>query len=75
MAKLRNASHLKVILTFALGGPNLSHIVNITFAYALAPCVAGTSAAMILSIHNSKVVVLHEEGFQLHVPCQCGRRT
>ena len=37
-------------------------------ADALAPCVARTSAAMILIIYNRQFLVLPEEEFQLLVP-------
>ena len=36
-------------------------------ADALAPCVARTSAAMILIMLNRQVLVLLEEEFQLHL--------
>ena len=37
---------------------------------ALAPCVAWTSAPMILTMWNRRVLVIQEEGFPLPVPCQ-----
>ena len=37
---------------------------------ALALCVAWTSAPMILTMWNRRVLVLQEEGFPLPVPCQ-----
>ena len=40
-------------------------------ADALAPCVARSSAAMVLAMRNGQVLVFHEEGFQLPVSCQC----
>ena len=46
--------------------------VNIMAADAMAPCVARSAAAMILAMQNRHVLVLHEEGFQLPVSCQCG---
>ena len=47
-------------------------IGNIMGSDALAPCVARTSAPMILTVWNRKVLVLHEEGFKLPVSCQGG---
>ena len=44
-------------------------------ADALAPCVARTSAVMILPMWNRQVLVLLEEGFQLPVSYQCGGMT
>ena len=40
---------------------------------ALAPCVARTSAAMILIVWNRQVLVLLKDGFQLPVSYQCGQ--
>ena len=37
---------------------------------ALASCVAWTSAPMILTMWNRRVLVIQEEGFPLPVPCQ-----
>ena len=44
-------------------------------ADALAPCVARTSAAMIMITQNRQVLVLLEEEFQLPVSYQCGGMT
>ena len=33
-----------------------------------APCVAGSSAAMLLTMQDKEVLVFHEEGFQLFSP-------
>ena len=44
-------------------------------ANALAPYVARTSAAMILTMQNRQVLVLFEEGFQLPLLYQCGDMT
>ena len=44
-------------------------------ADALAPYVARTSAAMILTLQNRQVLVLFEEGFQLPPSHQCGKMT
>ena len=44
-------------------------------ADALAPYVARTSAAMILTMQNRLVLVLFEEGFQLPASYQCGEMT
>ena len=38
----------------------------------LAPCATRSSAAMLLTMHGKQVIVLHQEGFLLHAPCQCG---
>ena len=51
------------------------NILTIIGADALAPCIARPSAAMILIMYNRQVFVLHEEGIQLPVPCQCGAVT
>ena len=48
-------------------------IVKIITVDALAPCVARTSAPMILIMNNKPVLVLREEGFQLPVSCKCVR--
>ena len=48
-----------------------ANLVNIMTADALAPCVARSSAAMVLAIYNNKqVCVFEEEAFQLYVPSQ-----
>ena len=44
-------------------------------ADAVAPCVARTPAAMILTMWNGYVLVLFEEGFQPPVSYQCGVMT
>ena len=36
------------------------------------PCVTRSSAAMILTMQNRYVIVLHKGGFQQPVSCQCG---
>ena len=38
---------------------------------ALAPCITRPSAAMILTVQNKHVFVIHEERFQLHAPSYC----
>ena len=38
---------------------------------ALAPCIARTSTAMILTVQARQVLVSSEEGFQLRVSSQC----
>ena len=44
-------------------------------ADALAPYVTRTSVAMILTMWNRWVLVLFEEGFQIHASYQCGEMT
>ena len=44
-------------------------------ADALAPYVARTSAAMILTMKKRYILVLSEEGFQLPASHQCGKMT
>ena len=50
-------------------------MINIMVADALSPCVARTSAPMILTMWTRKVLVIREEGFQLPVSCRCGEVT
>ena len=50
-------------------------IYNIMAADALAPYIARTSAATILTMQNKWVLVLFEEGFQLPASYQCGEMT
>ena len=38
---------------------------------ALAPCVPGTSAVMVLIMHDKQVLVFHEDGFYLSVSSEC----
>ena len=37
-------------------------------ADALAPCVARSSAAVVLTMHDKQVFVFHKEGVQAHSP-------
>ena len=37
---------------------------------ALAPCVARSSAAMMLTLRNEWILIFHKEGFQLPAPSQ-----
>ena len=46
-------------------------MVNTIAADALAPCVAKTSAAMVLNVSNKKVLVFNEEAFQQVLPTPC----
>ena len=48
--------------------------VNIMAAEALAPCVARTSAAMVLNMQNKQVFAFYEERFHLRQPYQCWER-
>ena len=48
-----------------------SNRVNNMVADALALSVARLLAAMMLTMWNRQVLVLHGEGFQLPAPCQC----
>ena len=41
-------------------------------ADTMAPCVARLLASMMLTMWGKQVLALHEEEFQLPVPCQCG---
>ena len=42
------------------------HQVNDMDADALAPCVARSSATMVLNLQHKQVIVFHKEWFQLH---------
>ena len=48
----------------------LRTLVNIMAADALAPCIAGPPAAIVLSMQNKLVFVLYKDLFQLPVPFQ-----
>ena len=46
-------------------------LVNTMAADALAPSLARSSAAIVLTMQDGRVLVFHEEGFQLPVASQC----
>ena len=48
---------------------NLS--LSLLASNALDPCVAKSSATMLLTMQDKQVVVFHKEGFQLHATSQC----
>ena len=45
--------------------------LNTMTADDLAPCIARSSAAMVLIMEDEQIHVFHEVGFQLPVPSQC----
>ena len=45
--------------------------VNTMVAGAVAPCIARSSATMILNMQDKRVLVFHVEGYQLPGPFYC----
>ena len=55
------------IIFIALSTAAIKHIIYIN-AGVQVPCIARTSAAMILALQNKQAILLHEKEFKLSVP-------
>ena len=63
---LRYSSLTMLVLTLKY----FSNKVNTMTADALAPCIARASTTMVSTMEDKRVLVFHEEAFQLPAPCQ-----